>query len=96
MLHKYLTMNKVHSRTVKLKKMTGAGRGGRKTLSGKRNRVLVYILYNSSDIAANVPGLSIEVREFCKRKECLKTFMRWYFDGDSTNLIDEWCCNNCD
>ena len=32
----------------------GAGRGGRKTQTGKRNRVLVYILFNSSDIAGNV------------------------------------------
>ena len=49
-----------------------AGRGGRKTLSGKRNRVIVYILYNASDIAGNVPGLSAEVREFCTTKDCLK------------------------
>ena len=52
--------------------LKGAGRGGRKTLSGKRNRVLVYVLYNASDIAGNVPGLSSEVREFCTTKDCLK------------------------
>ena len=51
---------------------SGAGRGGRKTMSGKRNRVLVYILFNSSDIAANVPGMTSEVREFCTTCECLK------------------------
>ena len=51
----------------------GAGRGGgRKTLSGKRGRVIVYILYNASDIAGNVPGLSVEVREFCNSQDCLK------------------------
>ena len=50
----------------------GAGRGGRKTLSGKRGRVIVYILYNASDIAGNVPGLSSDVREFCKTENCLK------------------------
>lgn len=50
----------------------GAGRGGRKTISGKRNRVLVYILYNLSDIAENVPGMSSEVREFCTTCKCLK------------------------
>ena len=50
----------------------GAGRGGRKNLSGKRNRVIVYILYNASDIAGNVPGLSAEVKEFCTTTDCLK------------------------
>ena len=51
----------------------GAGRGGRKTMSGKRNRVLVYILYNPSDIAENVPGMTSEVREFCTTTcKCLK------------------------
>ena len=50
----------------------GAGRGGRKSISGKRNRVLVYILYNASDIAENVPGMTSDVREFCKTCQCLK------------------------
>ena len=50
----------------------GAGRGGRRNLSGKRNKVIVYILYNASDIAGNVPGMSAEVREFCKTGDCLK------------------------
>ena len=76
--------------------LQGAGRGGRKSLSGKRNKVVVYILYNSSDVANNVPGLSSEVREFCRTKECLKRFMRLFFDKDETAHTTEWCCNNCD
>ena len=63
---------------------------------GKRNRVLVYILYNASDIAANVPGLSMEVREFCKNKDCLKKFMRKIFDNDDSDILNDWCCCNCD
>ena len=74
----------------------GAGRGGRRSVSGKRNRVLVYILFNSSDIAGNVPGLSVDVREFCLSKDCLKVFMRKYFDGDSRYIPNDWCCSNCD
>ena len=73
----------------------GAGRGGRKTQTGKRNRVLVYILFNSSDIAGNVPGLSVDVKEFCLTNDCLKVFMRKYFDGDRRYIPNDWCCSNC-
>ena len=65
-------------------------------MSGKRNRVVAYILYNASDISTNVPGLSMEVREFCKSKECLNKLMRMYFNGDNTDVSEDWCCNNCD
>ena len=41
-------------------------------MTGKRNRVIVYVLYNASDIAGNVPGLSVDVKEFCTTTECLK------------------------
>ena len=64
-------------------------------MTGKRNRVIVYVLYNASDIAANVPGLSVEVREFCKTKECLKQFMRKIFDKDESEFVNDWCCSNC-
>ena len=60
-----------------------------------RNKVIVYILYNSSDVAGNVPGLSSEVREFCTTKDCLKLFMKKYFDNDDSCLSTDWCCNNC-
>ena len=58
--------------------------------------MIVYILANASDISNGVPGLSAEVREFCKTKECLKKFLRMYFDGESSNVSEEWCCSNCD
>ena len=74
----------------------GAGRGGRRNPTGKRNRVLVYILYNASDIAENVPGMSVEIREFCKNKDCLKVFLRKYFDNNETYIETDWCCNSCD
>ena len=35
----------------------GAGRAGRRMASGSRQKVLVYILFNSQDLGANVPGL---------------------------------------
>ena len=39
-----------------------AGRGGRNMGNGQRKKVLFYLLYNKSDISANVPGLSDEMR----------------------------------
>ena len=76
--------------------LAGAGRGGRRNPSGKRNRVIVYILYNASDIAENVPGLSVEVKEFCRSKNCLKVFLRKYFDNNENYFENDWCCNHCD
>ena len=78
--------------------LQGAGRGGRRSTQfpGKRRKVIVYILYNSSDIAANVPGLSVEVREFCKTQECLKKFLKKYFDKNDKVEENDWCCSNCD
>ena len=78
--------------------LQGAGRGGRRSTKfpGKRRKVIVYILYNSSDIAANVPGLSVEVREFCKTQECLKKFLKKYFDKNDIVEENDWCCSNCD
>ena len=78
--------------------LQGGGRGGRKQMSGKRSKVVVYILYNSADIAGNVPGLSTEVREFCRTGYCLKNFLRRYFDNQELELElqNDWCCNICD
>ena len=75
----------------------GAGRGGRRSVQylGMRRKVVVYILYNSSDVAANVPGLAVEVREFCKTKECLKKFLGNSFDRDAHHQATDWCCGNC-
>jgi len=73
-----------------------AGRGGRNMGTGQRRKVLFYMLYNSSDVANNVPGLSSEVREFCETKECLKMFLKKYFGSSSPASSDQsWCCSNC-
>ena len=74
----------------------GGGRGGRKEISGKRSKVVVYILYNPADMAGNVPGLSADVREFCSTGDCLKNFLRKYFDNEDKVLKSDWCCNICD
>ena len=75
-----------------------AGRGGRNLGSGYRKRVLFYCLYNKSDIAENVPGLSSEVKEFCETDICLKVYLKQYFGFPpqaSRNGDTDWCCSNC-
>ena len=74
-----------------------AGRGGRNLGNGQRRQVLFYLLFNRSDIATNVPGLSDEVREFCETKKCLKAFLKDYFGFSSGSMLskEDWCCSNC-
>ena len=74
-----------------------AGRGGRNMGNGLRRQVLFYLLYNRSDIATNVPGLSEDMREFCETKKCLKIFLKDYFGFSSETSLPsaEWCCSNC-
>ena len=81
--------------------LQGSGRAGRRNASGFKKRVLVYILFNSSDVASNVPGMSSEVRKFCSSTRCLKELLRDYFQisGEVAHCepVDkEWCCSVCD
>ena len=74
----------------------GAGRAGRKQATGTRQRVLVYILFNSQDLGGNVPGLEDSVRTFCTTQDCLKELMRMHFDGKpSVSSTPGWCCSSC-
>ena len=76
--------------------LQAAGRGGRNLGNGFRKRVLFYCLYNNSDIASNVPGMSKEVKEFCETESCLKVFLKNYFDHSvSVSGHPGWCCSNC-
>ena len=76
-----------------------AGRGGRKMLGGMRKKVLFYLLFNSSDVSNNVPGLSTAVREFCLTDSCLKEFLSTYFGftsaASAAPAASGWCCSNC-
>ena len=76
--------------------LQGAGRAGRKMASGTKQRVMVYILYNSQDLGGNVPGLEDSVRTFCTSQDCLKVQLGNHFDGKSPVIRSpEWCCGNC-
>ena len=80
-------------------KVQGAGRAGRRKPNGTRDRVIVYILYNSQDLGQNVPGLEDSVRAFCTSQECLKIPLRIHFDGKAGagvgSDMSDWCCGNC-
>ena len=77
--------------------LQGSGRAGRKMVSGRRQRVLVYVLYNSQDLGGNVPGLTDPVREFCTTQNCLKGLLGEHFDGKPPESgSSDWCCGNCD
>ena len=79
--------------------LQAAGRGGRKLGDlGKRRKVVFYMIYNKSDISSAVPGMSMEVREFCKSKECLKLYLKSVFGfpvESATESLSDWCCSNC-
>ena len=76
--------------------LQAAGRGGRKMENGLRKKVLFYLLYNNSDISRNVPGLSQDMREFCKSDGCLKEFLNKVFGFMSKSKSkSDWCCSNC-
>ena len=77
--------------------LQGAGRAGRRKANGVRQKVLVYVLFNSQDLGGNVPGLEDSVRTFCTSKSCLKAQLREHFDGESdVSGSHDWCCSNCD
>lgn len=70
------------------------GRGGRKMMDKFRRRVIFYLLFNNSDIGANI-DVSEEVRTFCRTPECLKVILMNYF-GTVGKTGGDWCCSNCD
>jgi hypothetical protein len=73
-----------------------AGRGGRNMGNGMRRQVVFFLLFNRSDVARNVPGISDGMREFCETKKCLKSFLREYFGfASSSSCLASWCCSNC-
>ena len=77
--------------------LQAAGRGGRKVEnSGKRRKVVFYLLFNQSDVSDAVPGLTEEVKGFCRTDSCLKMFLKKIFGfPNQLNSNSDWCCSNC-
>ena len=71
------------------------GRAGRRQGNGKRNKSVIYTLYNGTDLRSNTP-MENSVREFCKETSCLKSKMNDYFSlSPITPQAESWCCNSC-
>lgn len=75
------------------KYMQESGRAGR---GGQPSRATLY--FNKSDIAANRPGMTDEMRRYCKSDDlCLRLllvkhfgFSETLFEGEKKN-----CCSSC-
>ena len=69
------------------------GRGGR---DGKSTKAFLY--YNGQDIAANKPGMTNEMRNFClDESECLRKRLMAYLGscGTKSKTDAHSCCSNC-
>ena len=70
------------------------GRGGRLTKDGSRKKVLVYLLYNSTDIRPNTRHMSLEVKNFYNDDSCSKMFLHNYFSNSEKFISNgDWCCS---
>ena len=67
------------------------GRAGRRE-EGGRGLSILYNCWNNIDISQHV---SDDVKEFCKTKLCLKSFMHKYYTNEDLCFGGDWCCNNC-
>ena len=74
------------------------GRCGRVDRDGRAKKSACVLLYENHDIASNVPGMTAEVRDFCKTNNCLKIFLEEVFGSGVTsrNSDSSWCCSNCE
>ena len=69
------------------------GRGDRDRKSGK-----AFLYYNGQDIAANKPGMTGEMRNFClDERECLRKRLMTYLGSCETKGRSDVhsCCSNC-
>ena len=71
------------------------GRGGRILRDGNRRRVIVYLLYNASDIRSNSTRVTEPVRRLYSSSTCIKSQLHAYFstDGEEYDENPSWCCN---
>ena len=69
---------------------------GRAERNGKPAKALMF--YNGSDILANKPGMTNEMREFCTTvSTCLRDYLLKYLGSSkSQNNILNSCCSNCE
>ena len=71
------------------------GRGGKLQRDETRRRVVVYLLYNSTDVRPNAKHLSGEVRQLYLRDTCVKSILHKKFSSEAERLNSDnsWCCS---
>ena len=81
----------------------GGGRGGRRTETGKRRKVVVYQFYNSQDLTIKNQLMSPGMRRLCLGNTCTREFLKTYFVGSGGEAAgkklgeeEDHCCHNCD
>ena len=74
------------------------GRSGRMTAQGVQTKCVCYLVYNSSDISDNKPGMTDDVRNYCKNSTiCRKHILeqRYGCEKNVSEKISGWCCDVC-
>ena len=81
----------------------GGGRGGHRTETGKRRKVVVYQFYNSQDLTSKNQLMSPGMRRLCLGNTCTREFLKTYFVGSGGEAAgkklgeeEDHCCHNCD
>ena len=70
------------------------GRGGRMQRDNSRRRVVVYLLFNATDIRINCKNLSEEVRKIYRDPTCIKKLLHDHYSSNSEPYeADDWCCD---
>ena len=71
------------------------GRGGRIQKDETRRRVVVYLLFNATDIRKNAPNMSDAVRMLYESNGCLKSILNKHFTKNNANPDSDkkWCCD---
>ena len=74
------------------------GRGGRNQSDGLKRLVLVYLLFNNTDIRDNAKYVTKPVRMFFKKDMCTRKMLHNFFCPEleqSFLLNPSWCCEKC-
>ena len=73
------------------------GRSGRMQEGGTMVKCLTYMLWNNTDLSANIKGMTEEVRQYVRKGECLKKILEEHYScGMNPSIkVPEWCCSVC-
>ena len=70
------------------------GRGGRMQRDNTRRRVVVYLLYNATDIRSNSKNITEQVRNIYRDPTCVKKLLfDHYASKNETFECGHWCCD---